>query len=205
MKPTFLAPALLLAATLFAPPAQARAQGDAPMVAPGDLLRITVFRKPELSGEFEVRENGTLLHPLYGEVQVAGQSAAEVERRVRALLTRYEAEPSFVIEPMIRVTVGGEVRQPGVQTVRPSATTFQAVAQAGGVTERGRMNRVALYRDGQVRMLDLAAAGSGDARERLHSGDVLVVERRSTIFRDVLAPLASVAGAAVAVVNLLAK
>jgi polysaccharide biosynthesis/export protein len=188
-----------LAAQDAAPAAQ-----DPPVLAPGDVLRVTVFRKDELSGEINVADDGTLLHPLYRSLHVAGLPAPELERRVREFLTRYEAEPSFVIEPLVRITVGGEVRQPNVYTVRPSTTAFQAVATAGGATDRGRYDRVGLLRDGRTERLDLRP-GQPDGVLRVRSGDVLVVERRSTAFREYIAPAASVLAVIVSVINLLSR
>lgn len=177
---------------------------DAPApeaLRPGDLVRITVFRKPELSGEMEVGADGTLLHPLYRSISVAGTAPATVEQRVGEFLRRYEAEPSFVVEPLYRVTVGGEVRTPAVHTVRPGTTVFQALSQSGGASERGRADRVRLFRGAEVQLLDLSPQGGGGAVP-LRSGDVLMVERRQNIFRDYVQPSATLVAAAAALVNL---
>jgi len=48
-----------------------RALSD-PVLRPGDVLRITVWRHPEMSGEFVVAPDSTLVHPLYQVVKVAG-------------------------------------------------------------------------------------------------------------------------------------
>ena len=193
----------LLAAAALCAPAPAAAQEET--VSPGDMVRITVFRKPELSGEVEVADDGTLLHPLYRDLRAQGLTRAQLQERLGAHLARYEADPVFVVEPLVRVTVSGEVRQPEVYTLRPSTTVFQAVATAGGVTATGRPNRVLLVRDGQTRPLDLSDPAGAGASERVRSGDLVVVERRSTWFRDVVTPIASLVGAGVAVINLLRR
>lgn len=185
--------------------AQAQADAAEPVVQPGDVVRVTVFRKPELSAEMEVGPDGTLTHPLYRQVHAAGATRAELEQRIRAFLTGYEADPAFVVEPLVRITVGGEVRQPGQAVVPPSFTAFQAVAQAGGQTPTGRLDRVLLYRGGTVRTLDLSHPESEGALLRVRSGDVLAVERRGTTFREILAPLASLVTVGLALANLLKK
>jgi len=169
---------------------------------PGDVLRVTVLRKPELTAEMEVAADGTLLHPLYREIRVAGLSSAELEEALRTFLLRYEAEPRFMHEHLVRVTVGGEVRAPKVFTVRPSVTTFQAVVEAGGSTERGRLDRVVLFRDGTARTLDLSRADSPDGAIPVRSGDLLVVQRRGTGVREWLPVVASTAAALAAMINL---
>jgi protein involved in polysaccharide export with SLBB domain len=184
--------------------AAAQAPADTGVLAPGDLVRVTVFRKPELSGDIEVGADGTLLHPLYRSVQVTGVPEAEVERRLAAVISHYEEQPAFIVEPLVRVAVGGEVRQPGVLTVRPSTSAFQALAQAGGPSERGRTDRVLLYRSNEVRVIPLAGNPAAAQSFPLRSGDALVVERRSTL-RDILVPLASATAAAAALINLLSR
>src|SRR5687767_6498171 len=73
--------------------------GSAPaaevVLKPGDLLRITVWRKPEYSGEFGIATDGTVLHPLYRNMRVAGVSMAELEARFREYLKGLEADPQF--------------------------------------------------------------------------------------------------------------
>lgn len=174
---------------------------DGALLAPGDVLRVTVFRKPELSGEMEVGPDGALLHPLYREVRVAGLSGEQLDARLRQFLLGYETEPRFMFEPLMRVTVGGEVRTPAQALVRSSTTAFQAVVAAGGGTAQARMDRVMLMRDGVARPLNLTP-GHPDGRTLVRSGDVLVVERRPPSVREYLAPIASVVAAVAAIINL---
>src|SRR3954468_7477285 len=113
------------AVTAQAPPP---ATATAVALNPGDVVRITVWRKPELSGDFVVAVDGTLSHPLYRDVRVIGVPMAAVEIRAREFLTNLEANPQFVVEPLIRVAVGGEVRLPNLYTLRPEPSLAQAVA-----------------------------------------------------------------------------
>ena len=39
---------------------------------PGDMVRVTVWRKPELSGDFRVLADGSIAHPLYQAINVTG-------------------------------------------------------------------------------------------------------------------------------------
>jgi polysaccharide export outer membrane protein len=194
---------LVLALAAALSPAAATAQEG--VLNPGDMVRVTVYRNPDMSGELVVGEDGTLLHPLYRDLRVTGLSQAQLNERMAAHLARYGAEPAFVAEPLVRVTVSGEVRQPQVTTVRPGTTVFQALAQAGGIAPAGRASRVLLVRGGESRTLDLTVPSGADATQPVRSGDLLVVERRSTWVRDVLTPAASVASVAIALINLLRR
>jgi protein involved in polysaccharide export with SLBB domain len=191
----------LLALLCVAAPAAAQ---DA-VLSPGDLVKVTVYRNPDLSGEMEVGQDGTLMHPLYRGLRVAGLTSAQLDEALLAHLRRYDAQPAFVAEALVRVTVSGEVRQPQVATVPPVTTVFEAVARAGGVSATGRPNRAVLVRAGESRPVDLTLPTSPGASERVRSGDLIVVERRSTWVRDVLTPAASVTSVAIALLNLLSR
>jgi polysaccharide export outer membrane protein len=169
---------------------------------PGDALRITVLRHPELTGEFVIAANGMLIHPVFRELMVANVPASEVESRVRDLLGRFESRPEFVLDPLFKVAVGGEVRQPNLYALRPTTTIAQAVAVAGGATERGRLDRVRLFRAGTEIRIDLNRAETGMGMEPIRSGDQILVERRSSVFRDYIAPAGSVVAALAALVNI---
>ena len=49
-------------------------------IEPRDVLEISVFQAPDLSGTVEVDETGTIALPLIGESQVAGKTAAQLQR-----------------------------------------------------------------------------------------------------------------------------
>lgn len=169
---------------------------------PGDQVRIAVWRSPEFSGDFTVSSNGTLTHPLYREIQVTGVSLTTVEERLRTFLTRYIANPQFVLQPLVKIIVGGEVRTPNIYSVPPETTIAQAVVLAGGPTQDGRLDRVRITRDGQTIAVDLAQASSDVATMRIRSGDQILVTRRRNIFRDVVAPSFSAVAAVAAIANI---
>ena len=195
---------LLTLLAMSAPPA--RGQAFLPTVSeftlrPGDAVRITVWQKPDLSGEFAVVGSGTLAHPLYQEIPVVGVAPAELERRVRTFLSTFLEEPRFVVEPLLRISISGEIMRPTMYMLRPETTIAEALALAGGPTERGRADRVRVIRDSRERVIDLRAPRSGVVQERIRSGDELIVDRRRSVFRDYVTPTVAVIGATAAVVN----
>ena len=191
----------LAALVLLAAPAAARAQGaDESMLRPGDAIRLSVFRLPEFTGEYPVGPGGNIQHPLLREVVVAGVPRAEIDRRIREVLLRYETDPRFVFDYLFRVSVGGEVRIPSLYTLSPETSIAQAIAAAGGVTERGRLDRVVLVRDGRETVLDLRSPDASPREIRVHSGDEIRVGRGFSPFGQILTPLASVVGAVAAVI-----
>jgi protein involved in polysaccharide export with SLBB domain len=180
--------------------AQMPASREAPKLLPGDVVRIRVWRDSEMSGDMGVGPDGTLLHPVWRSLKVTGLALPDVEARIRQFLTRYQTEPQFVAQPLFRVTVGGEVQKPDLYFLSPDVTIGQAVALAGGATERGRTDRVRLLSGGQLRVIKLDGNDpSGNLPVR--SGDQLIVERRGSFFREIFAPLVAIAGSAAAIIN----
>ena len=175
------------------------------VLAPGDVVRITVWRQPEFTGEFTVAADGHVVHPIYRDVRVAGIPMAEVESRIREVLSRYEAQPRFSVEPLVRVAVEGEVRQPSLYTVPLSTSVAQAVAMAGGGTERAKLEEVRLYRTEQRLEVNLTDPEAPLAAATVRSGDRIVVGRRTMIVRDYIAPIASIGGALAAIGTLILR
>ena len=193
----------LLVASLLLGATAAQAQTGGPQALnPGDQVRIAVWRNPEMSGDFTVTANGTLNHPLYREVQVTGIPLTSVEERLRTFISRYTTNPQFVILPLVRIIVGGEVRAPNMFSVPPETTVTQAVILAGGPSERGKLDRVRLLRDGQTIHLDMGRPDSQAAALQVRSGDQIIIPRSTNVFRDFLGPTASMVGAIAAIVSI---
>lgn len=195
-----------LAALLIAPLGSASAQRPArraidPVLRVGDALRINVWRQPELSGEFDITTDSTLMHPVYQGVKVAGAPVSVVKERLRSLLIRYEQDVQLVIEPLFPVTVAGEVRQPNLYRLRQGTTFAQAVALAGGPTELGRLDKVRVIRRDSAMVINLGSGYSRYEALPIASGDQVFVARRSSfnVLRDVMYPLASLTAAVAAV------
>lgn len=193
-----LVAALLLGATA----AHAQSAGGPPALNPGDQVRIVVWRNAELSGDFTVAPNGTLNHPLYREVQVTGIPLSAVEDRLRTFISRYTTNPQFVILPLVKIIVGGEVRSPNVFSVPPETTVGQALILAGGPSDRGKLNAVRLVRDGQSVNLDMGRPDSKAASLQVQSGDQIFVPRAVNLLRDFVGPTASMIGATAAIINI---
>lgn len=177
-------------------------QSNAPpsaVLSPGDSVRIVVWRSPELSGDFVVAPDGSITHPLYRTVKVAGLPMSTVEANLARYLSTFQSNPQFVVEPLLRVAVSGEVPRPAVFALRPETTVAEAVARAGGLTQFGRRDKVRLIREqpnGVEREVYVNLKnptdpyGSGPVR----SGDLILVDRKRNLLRDVVLPVVGLAG-----------
>ena len=165
------------------------------------MVRITVWRRPELSGDFRIGADSVLRHPLYQQVRLAGLTLRAAQTSLETYLRQLEAAPQIVLEPIYRVAVGGEIRQPNLYSLPPETSIAQVVALAGGPTERGRLDRVRLIRGGRVTMLDMTSAAAGVTDMPIQSGDQIVIGRRRAVFRDVVLPVINVLGGAAALIT----
>jgi protein involved in polysaccharide export with SLBB domain len=196
---------LLALAIVLPGAAEAQTPSSDPVLNPGDAVRITVWRKPELSGDFTVSSAGTLVHPLYRQVVVTGVPLTTVEERLRAFLRQFESNPELSVQPLLRVAIGGEVRRPDLFTLTPELTVAQAVAAAGGPTERGRIDGVRLIRLGREYRVDLARPDTGYAGRQIQAGDQILVPRRVSVFRDYIAPAGGLISAVVSLIGILTR
>ncbi len=196
--------ALALALLVTSMPAPASAQAPAATAAqsvltPGDSVRIEVWRKPEFSGDFVVAPDGTITHPLFRSVRVAGLPFATAEANLRTFLGQYEENPQFVMEPLIRVAVSGEVTRPLVFAARPETSISEAVARAGGATQFGARNRIRVLRmqpNGQQQQLVLNLQDPNTTAGTLpvRSGDQIIVDRSKSFFRGIVVPALGIIG-----------
>jgi len=51
-------------------------------VGAGDIVKVTVFRNPDLTTDARVTDQGTIFFPLIGEVEVAGLTPQQVGKRI---------------------------------------------------------------------------------------------------------------------------
>jgi polysaccharide export outer membrane protein len=130
-------PALAAAEPQAAPPAVAPATVGDYEVGPGDVLEVTVYGNDDISRIPIVQTNGSISMPLMGEVQVAGLTVAEVQRKITNLLAKdYLVNPQ--VEVKVReynsqfVSVVGEVNSPGRKPLRGRTRLIDLLSEAGG-------------------------------------------------------------------------
>lgn len=114
--------------------------GSAGPLGAGDLVEMSVFDTPELSGKLRVSNSGDVILPLIGSLHVAGLTANEVQNLIRQKLVdgKFLNDPQvtvFVIEYATQgVSVLGEVKVPGVYPAFGPHTLIDYISFAGGLT-----------------------------------------------------------------------
>ncbi len=133
----------------------------------GDQLQITVFGQPDMSAEVTVGEAGTIMLPLVGLLKVADLTSAQIETLIATRLREgsYLQNPSVAVQiRQIRsqmISVLGEVQRPGRFPLQGRMTVLEALASAGGMTQRADRKLVVLRR---------AAPGKGNTSQRMEIG-----------------------------------
>jgi polysaccharide export outer membrane protein len=124
-------------------------------IGPDDLLQVTIFNIPEQDARatprmvmLRVSQQGAIVVPLAGEVNVKGKTVADVQSELAKRYSKYIRNPQIgvmVTEYRQRVSVMGAVQKPGVFELTGPKTVMDMLALAGGVTEKAG-NQVHVYR-----------------------------------------------------------
>ncbi|MGH9349720.1 MAG: polysaccharide biosynthesis/export family protein [Vicinamibacterales bacterium] len=119
-------------------PAQEASRPDY-VVGAQDVLKVSVFDEPQLSGTFRVDTDGSFTYPFVGQVKAVGQTLRTIEAELaRMLADGYVKNPQVSIEVEQYRTrsffVVGEVRSPGRYPLDGEVTLIEALAQAGSTT-----------------------------------------------------------------------
>ena len=104
-----------------------------------DVLMITVWDQPDLSGKFTVEADGSFTFPLIGRIMAGGLTLRDLEGQLRKRLADgYFKNPqvSVAVEQYRsqRIFVMGEVRSPGTYPLTGNMTLIEALARAGSTT-----------------------------------------------------------------------
>ena len=158
---------------------------DSYVIGPSDVLMITVWKEPTLSGTILVRPDGMISLALLGDVQASGMTPLQLSDQVATKLKKYIQDPNVsVVVSQIHskvVYLLGEVTKPGPVEMSPGMTLLEAVASAGGVTDFANQKKVYILRkeNGAQQKIPVnykvALKGNGDLNVVLKPGDTIVV------------------------------
>lgn len=104
-------------------------------LAAGDRVSIKIYGREDVSGEFSVRPDGSLVVPLLGSFHTDQKTPAALEREIEAALARIDPKKTFLSLEVIEwrpIHILGAIEKPGVYMFRAGMTVMHAVAVAGG-------------------------------------------------------------------------
>jgi polysaccharide export outer membrane protein len=146
------APARAASQTQEPGPAGASANDLAPgyLIAPGDVLKILVWKEPELTTEAFVRLDGRITVPLLGDVMAAGRTPDDLASEIQSRLARFLEVPQVTLAVSqaisARFYILGEVMHPGAFPLPARVSVVQALALAGGFREFAKKDAIRILR-----------------------------------------------------------
>lgn len=155
------------------------------LIAPMDVVEVTVFEAPNLSRTAQVGASGGITLPLIEDVQAAGKTTEQLQREIVMRLKHFMQAPQVFVAVKEynsqRVTVDGAVKSPGVFPLKGETTLMQALALSGGLNEMASPSGIFVLRkvDGKklAARFDLKEIRSGKTEDPvLRAGDIVVVD-----------------------------
>jgi len=105
------------------------------VIGADDILRISVWKEPDLSETLPVRPDGKISMPLLNDIPAAGLTPVQLKDSITEKLKKFISDPrvTVVVTAMHsrRIFVSGEVVHSGPMTLLPHMTMLQALSQAG--------------------------------------------------------------------------
>ena len=119
-------------------------------IGPEDVLDISVWKNQELSRTVPVRPDGKVSLPLVNDIQAAGLTPSRLRQELTRRLSEFVPSPEVAV--IVRevhsgkVSVVGQVRNPGRYEVRSPATVLELIALAQGFTDFASRDRIVVLR-----------------------------------------------------------
>lgn len=156
------------------------------VVGEGDVLRINVWKEPEVSQTVIVRPDGKVSLPLINDVPVSGMTPSAIQVMLTTRLEPFIRNPKVTVSVMeIRsklVYIMGQVARPGSVPILTPMTVMQLLANAGGFTPFANRKNITVIRRENGRELrfrfnyeDVVRGRRPEQNLALRAGDTVVV------------------------------
>ena len=107
-------------------------------IGPGDVLNIVVYDNDDLKTKVRVGDDGKIVVPLVGQVDVQGLTISKVTEKITGLLS-----DGYLVNPQVnvfveefrskKVVILGKVRKPGLVELSGPISFVELVSKAGGL------------------------------------------------------------------------
>ena len=161
--------------------------GSGYVIGSGDILQINVWHEPEASvSSTVVRTDGLISLPLIKEIQAAGFTPAELEKLITERLSKQirNADVTVLVKEIHseKIYLIGALKKEAQLVLKSPLTVLQAIAEAGGLTDYAKRNKIYVLRQEKSKQLrfpfDYPAVIRGEHMEQniiLKPGDTIVV------------------------------
>jgi len=170
------------------------AVGQAPeslLIGPGDLLHVQVFDNAELDQHARVTDAGELPLLLGGSVKVSGQTPSDAARAIEVVLlnAHYLLRPRVmvVVEEYAtqKVSILGEVKNPGAYAIQTERSILDVLSLAGGLTDiADRRVLIKRRKSGQTipYFVSNQSGAAFDSAVQVTPGDTLLIPRAGIVY-----------------------
>ena len=134
----------------------------------GDRVILVVRGESELSDTFVVAPGQQLQLPLVGNVPLRGVLRSELEQRVTEVVGQSIRDPEVLARSLIRISVSGEIAQPGFYQVPADLPLADAFMLLGGPTREAQLEAARIERGGEIIWM------GGPLSEAIREGRTLV-------------------------------
>lgn len=116
----------------------------------GDRVWLRVEEQPLLTDTFRVNAGLGIDLPALGEVPVNGLLRAELEPHLREYIGRFVRDPVVQAQPLIRLSVLGDVGSPGFYVLPADVLVTDALMVAGGPARSAKLTDIKIERGGET-------------------------------------------------------
>ncbi|EGQ8077801.1 polysaccharide export protein [Vibrio vulnificus] len=141
----------------------------------GDKIEIIVYGEDDLSMKLKIGKAGLVNFPYIGEVKLTGRTPSEIETEIENRL-----RGDYLLNPMVTVNlesfrlfyISGEVEQPNGYEYQPRLTVEQAIAMAGGFTDRADIGDINIRSGSTLELIE-----DVELTYPVNPGDTVIVEQ----------------------------
>lgn len=158
------------------------------ILGPGDVIRISVYDNDDLLTITRISDDGYIIMPLLGQINVQGLNVSQASKRIAQLLA-----DGYIINPQVNIFVQefrskkaiilGQVNHPGLIEMSGPTSFLELISQAGGLSaEFGETATVKRRKGGtdEVILIDLKSLiEGGDLSQNIYvqDGDTIYVSK----------------------------
>lgn len=155
-------------------------------VEPGDIIDLLFSPSTEYNQTVTVQPDGYITLREIGDTYVRGKTIPELRSAITLAYSKilHEPEITVVLKDFDKphFTASGQVGRPGKYELRADTTVTEALAIAGGLTEKSKHSQVLLFRRVsndwvETKLINVKAIFNGQMNEDIHlePGDMLFV------------------------------
>ncbi|HXM37869.1 MAG TPA: SLBB domain-containing protein [Gemmatimonadales bacterium] len=145
----------------------------------GDRIALRVQGEPALNDTFVVGSQRDLMlpPPTVGSLPLKGVLRSELEPKLIEYVGRFRTNAVVRAEPLIRLSIQGEVTRAGVYSIPAGGRLADALMAAGGTTQFAKPNRMSIERNG-AKIWEGASFETDLDALNLRDGDQIVVDSK---------------------------